>query len=80
MPSPDPQTGRVYADPEPGVAYVALDKQALLDLAAHGGSPPLVILGLEPRPNEIGYDLVLRRPHVLELTAALEEVRPRDAD
>lgn len=74
----DPQPCRVYAEPEAGIAYVALAREVLIDLAK-ADSAPLVVLGLRPRPNEIGYDLKLRRPTIFELTAAIDDLPKTEA-
>ena len=74
----DPQPCRFYAEPEEGVAYVALNRQVLIDLAREE-SAPLVVLGLCPRDNEIGYDLKLRRPTIFELTAAIDDLPKTEA-
>lgn len=71
----DPQAR--YCEPEEGIAYVALDPGMLVELAT-AGSPPLVVLGLKPRAD-YGYDLILRRPNIFELTAAIDNLPKTEA-
>ncbi len=60
----------VAVEPDGDFAYVALSREAVVQLTT-APMGPLVIMGLEPRGP--GYELILRAPNMLELTAALDK-------
>lgn len=63
--------GFVVIDPEAAqhVAYVAVSKQALVELAEREPEP-VVLVGVQPDANG-GFELLLRQPSRAELQAAI---------